>query len=174
MEALEAGGYLEAVFESKRIWDLRMEWLSEKSDDLALRWDVSLTMRIRDKLGISYDKTDELRYMLSHHRVGKQLRPMTWAINPWNGSRISYPQPIRPRSGVLGWAKLVSASQKRYGLSMDKAGKIAHSTHTVRVDTVHLAGSGPQTPTLTLGVGPEALHLHFSPLLLATLGPPGL
>ena len=125
MEALEAGGYLEAVFESKRIWDLRMEWLSEKSDDLALRWDVSLTMRIRDKLGISYDKTDELRYMLSHHRVGKQLRPMTWAINPWNGSRISYPQPIRPRSGVLGWAKLVSASQKRYGLSMDKAGKIA-------------------------------------------------
>jgi hypothetical protein len=68
---------------------------------------------------------------------------------------------------VLGWAQLVSASQKRYGLSMDKAGKIAHSTHTVRVDTVHLAGSGPQTPTLTLGVGPEALHLHFSPLLLA-------
>ena len=37
----------------------------------------------------------------------------------------------------------------------------------MRVDTVHLAGSGPQTPTLTLGVGAEALHLHFSPLLLA-------
>ena len=37
----------------------------------------------------------------------------------------------------------------------------------MRVDTVHLAGSGPQTPTLTLGVGTEALHLHFSPLLLA-------
>ena len=41
------------------------------------------------------------------------------------------------------------------------------TVHTVRVDTVHLAGSGPQTPTLTLGVGTEALHLHFSPLLLA-------
>jgi hypothetical protein len=26
------------------------------------------------------------------------------------------------------------------------------TVHTVRVDTVHLAGSGPQTPTLTLGV----------------------
>ena len=41
------------------------------------------------------------------------------------------------------------------------------TVHTVRVDTVHLAGSGPQTPTLTLGVGTEALHLHFSPLSLA-------
>ena len=37
----------------------------------------------------------------------------------------------------------------------------------MRVDTVYLAGSGPQTPTVTLGVGTEALHLHFSPLLLA-------
>ena len=82
-------------------------------------------MRIRDKLTISYDKMDELRYMLSHHRVGKQLRPRTWKINPWTGARLFFPQPIRPRSGALGWARLVAVAQLRYGLTMDTSGRIA-------------------------------------------------
>ena len=90
-------------------------------------------MKTRDKLLISYDKMDELRFMLSHHRVGKQLRPRTWAINPWNSERVSYPMPIRPRCGVLGWTKLVSAAQQRYGLTMDKAGRIAQRSHAKTV-----------------------------------------
>ena len=133
MEALKAGGYLDSIWESKLIWEFRMEWLKESKDVLALRWDVGLTMRARDKLGISYDKTDELRFIFSHHRVGKQLKPIPWVINPWNGNHISFPQPIRPGSGALGWAQLVSAAQKRYGLSMDKSGRIAQRSYLTTV-----------------------------------------
>ena len=125
MEAINQGGYLEAVWESELMWGERLPWLKEMRADLAMSWSAKLSMDIRDKLLVSYDKMDELRFMLSHHRVGKQLRPRTWAINPWNGERVSYPEPIRPRSGTFGWTRLVSAAQERYGLTMDKAGRMA-------------------------------------------------
>ena len=133
MDAIFQGGYLSAVWESELMWSERMPWLQQMRDDLAISWSAQLSMEIRDKLLISYDKMDELRFMLSHHRVGKQLRPRTWAINPWNGERVSYPMPIRPRCGVLGWTKLVSAAQQRYGLTMDKAGRIAQRSYAKTV-----------------------------------------
>ena len=125
MKALVESGYLHAVWESEDMWDLKMEWANEKRDDLSLAWDANLTCKIRDTLVISYDKVDELRYLLSHHRVGKQLRGRTWLINPWNGRRLLFPQPIRPRCGVLGWTRLVGAMQARLGLRMDKRGRVA-------------------------------------------------
>ena len=125
MDAIFEGGYLEAVWESELMWGERMAWLGDVSDDLRLFWSAQLSMNIRDKLTISYDKMDEMRFMFSHHRVGKQLVPRPWVINPHSGARVNFPQPIRARCGVMGWAKLVSAAQTRYGLSMDKQGKVA-------------------------------------------------
>ena len=135
MDALQAGGYMAKVWESEQMWCLRMSWAGELRENLSLSWDANLTMKIRDKLVVSYDKVDELRFMLSHNRVGKQLRPRVWFINPWDGRRLNFPQPIRPRSGALGWTRLVSAAQKCYGLSMDKQGKIAQRSFA---DTVAL------------------------------------
>jgi hypothetical protein len=135
MEAIERGGYLDLVWESEIIWRLRMEWMAEKRDDLAIAWDANLSMKIRDKLVISYDKVDELRFMLSHHRVGKQLKPRTWVVNPHDGTRLPFPQPIRPRNGAMGWTKLVAAAQARYGLTMDSKGRIAQRSYK---DTVTL------------------------------------
>jgi hypothetical protein len=72
---------------------------------------------------------DELRFALSHHRVGKMLRPRIapasgfWLTNPWDGAKLMFPQPIRPRSGALGWALLISAAQIRFGLSKDSKGR---------------------------------------------------
>ena len=86
-------------------------------------------MNIRDKLTISYDKMDELRFMFSHHRVGKQLRARTWLINPWDGSRVHFPEPIRPRCGALGWTHLVRAMQERHGLVMDTKGRVAQRSY---------------------------------------------
>jgi hypothetical protein len=82
MNADKENGYLEAVFESEEMWDLRMDWAEETRDDLSLAWSAKLTSDIRDKLVVSYDKLDELRFALSHHRVGKTLRPRVWFTNP--------------------------------------------------------------------------------------------
>ena len=133
VDALIEGGYLELLWETEEIWRMRMDWVEEKREDLSLAWSAEFAMRVRDKLVISYDKMDELRYMLSHHRVGKQLRPRTWIVNPWTGSQITFPQPIRPRSGALGWARLVAAAQLRYGLTMDKSGRIAQRSYMATV-----------------------------------------
>ena len=46
-------GYLEAVFESEEMWDLRMDWAEETRDDLSLAWLAKLTSDIRDKLVVS-------------------------------------------------------------------------------------------------------------------------
>ena len=133
MEAVVRNGYLNGVWESEEMWALRMNWLEDVCDDLSLSWDADFTRRVRDKLVISYDKLDELRFMLSHHRVGKRLVPRTWVINPWTGSRINYPQPIRPRNGARGWARLVSATQARFGLNMDKTGRVAQRSYSQTV-----------------------------------------
>ena len=90
VDALIAGGYLPLLWETEEVWEMRMDWLEESRNELTLEWSAALAMRIRDKLTISYDKMDELRYMLSHHRVGKQLRPRTWKINPWTGARLFF------------------------------------------------------------------------------------
>ena len=133
MDVLVRNGYLKAVWESEEIWELRMDWLEDARDDLALSWDADFSRRVRDKLVISYDKLDELRFMLSHHRVGTRLVPRTWVINPWTNDRINYPQPIRPRSGALGWARLISATQKRFGLTMDSRGRTAQRSYAQTV-----------------------------------------
>ena len=133
MQAIFEGGYLTPVWESELMWGERFSWLNDVSDDLRLAWDAQMTMNIRDKLVISYDKMDELRFMLSHHRVGKQLRPRPWVINPWDGKRVPFPQPIRPRCGVAGWTRLVSAAQVKYGLRMDKTGSIAQRSYSTVV-----------------------------------------
>jgi hypothetical protein len=131
--ALDGCGYLEMVFDSKEVWDLRMDWVDGLRDDLSLSWTAQLTSDIRDRLVCSYDKIDELRYSLSHHRVGKQLRPRTWFINPWNGRRLNFPQPIRPRSGPSGWAHLVREMQVRHGLTMDSRGRVAQRSYAATV-----------------------------------------
>jgi hypothetical protein len=133
MNAIIRNGYLDGVWESEVMWEMKMEWLEEKSEELSLAWDAECSRKVRDRLVISYDKMDELRFMLSHHRVGKQLVPRTWVINPWDGGRLSFPQPIRPRSGALGWARLIAATQKRYGLTMDTKGRIAQRSYTATV-----------------------------------------
>ena len=92
MQAIFEGGYLPAVWESELIWGERMAWLGTQCDDLCITWDAQLSMNIRDKLCISYDKMDELRFMLSHHRVGSKLCPRPWVINPYDGKRIPFPQ----------------------------------------------------------------------------------
>ena len=125
MKALRDGGWLPTVWESEAIWEWRMEWLELCSDDLRLAWTPELTWKMRDKLNISMDKLDELRYSLSHNRVGKKLYPRPWVINPWNEKRLNFPQPILPRCGPSGWHRLVKASQERWGLKMDAAGRVA-------------------------------------------------
>ena len=111
VDALEVCGYLHAVWESKAVWQLRMEWVDELKSDLHLVWDSHLTLRMRDKLNISYEKVDELRFQLSHYRVGKQLKPRPWVKDPWTGARCNFPQPITPRSR---WTPLIKAAQERY------------------------------------------------------------
>ena len=68
---------------------------------------------------------DELRFSLSHYRVGKQLRPRPWVINPWTGKRENFPQPIAPRNGPRGWAHLIKVLQEKWGLRMDATGRVA-------------------------------------------------
>ena len=131
--ALANTGHLEAVFESELMWELRMEWVEQLRDDLGLAWSAQLTSDIRDRLVISYDKLDELRFSLSHHRVGKQLRPRTWFVNPWNNQRLNFPQPIRPRNGPHGWAHLIKLMQVRHGLTMDKSGRVAQRSYSATV-----------------------------------------
>ena len=120
-QALQECGNLEKVFES----ELRMDRVGGLRDDLSLAWTAQLTSDLRDKLVISYDKMDELRFSLSHHRVGKQLRPRPWFTNPWTGTRLNFPQPIRPRNGSVGWTRLIKAMQERHGLTMDTQGRVA-------------------------------------------------
>ena len=133
VSTLKECGYFEKVWESEGMWELRMEWVDQLRDDLSLAWSAQLTSDIRDRLVVSYDKLDELRFSLSHHRVGKRLVPRTWFINPWNGDRLKFPQPIRPRCGALGWTRLIKAMQERHGLTMDSQGRIAQRSyaHTV-------------------------------------------
>ena len=133
IQVLVRNGYMQGVWESEEMWELRMDWLQESSNDLSLSWDAEHSRRVRDKLVISYDKMDELRHMFSHHRVGKQLVPRPWVINPWTGRRVNYPQPIRPRCGALGWARLVKAAQTRFGLTMDACGRIAQRSYAATV-----------------------------------------
>lgn len=133
MTAIADGGYLELVWESELMWEMRMEWAHQIRDDLSLAWTAQLSSDLRDRLVISYDKMDELRFSLSHHRVGKQLRPRIWFNNPWNGDKLTFPQPIRPRSGVLGWARLIAAAQVRFGLTMDAKGRVAQRSYSKTV-----------------------------------------
>ena len=133
MEILARNGYLPLVWESEELWALRMDWMDDSIADLSLSWDADFSRRVRDKLVISYDKLDSLRFMLSHHRVGKRLVPRTWIINPWTGDQINYPQPIRPRNGALGWARLIAATQKRFGLTMDSRGRTAQRSYAKTV-----------------------------------------
>ena len=133
MDALVEGGWMETVWESKEMWDLRMEWTHELNEVLRLEWTPQLTSKIRDKCLVSYDMVDQLRFMLSHYRVGKQLRPRPWLINPWNGKRVNFPQPIAPRCGPGGWARLVKLMQEQWGLRMDATGRVAQRSFSKTV-----------------------------------------
>ena len=76
---------------------------------------------------MSYDKSDQLRFALSHHRVGKRLVPRTWAINPWTGAKENFPQPIVARSA---WTPLIKVCIADHGLRMDSTGRIAQRSVT--------------------------------------------
>ena len=125
MRALRDGGWMPTVWESEIIWEWRMDWLREKSDDLRVVWTPEQTMRVRDKLSISMDKLDDMRYEFSHYRVGKKLHPRPWVINPWSNARVNFPQPIAPRCGAGGWHRLVKLAQEKWGLRMDATGRVA-------------------------------------------------
>ena len=125
MDALVKGGWIEVVWESKVIWERRMDWAEENKDTLRLTWTPNMTVNIRDKLNVSYDMMDQLRFMLSHNRVGKRLVPRPWIRNPWTGKHVCFPQPIAPRCGVAGWTHLVKVMQEKWVLRMDAAGRVA-------------------------------------------------
>ena len=97
VDAIVQGGYLEAIWESEVVWGLRMRWIGEKRDDLSMAWSAQMSMDIRDKLVVSYDKLAELRFVLSHHRVGKQLRQRHRLKDPCDGKRLSFPRLMQPR-----------------------------------------------------------------------------
>ena len=122
MRALSECGFLEWVWESKELWEYRMTWVEEQTDILAFSWDPQLTFRLKTQLNLSEDKVDQLRYALSHHRVGKRLVPRTWFINPWTGAKMNFPQPIKARTQ---WTPLVKAFITEHGLHMDSTGTIA-------------------------------------------------
>ena len=130
MDGLVGGGWMETVWESKQCWELRMTWVDELKELLQLVWTPDLTRQVRDNLSVSYDKLDELRFSLSHNRVGKQLRPRPWVINPWTGKRENFPQPIAPRNGPRGWAHLIKVLQQKWGLRMDATGRVAQRSFT--------------------------------------------
>ena len=88
------------------MWDLRMKWLEEVKEVPALAWESNLSFRLRDQLNLSCDKMDQLRYCISHHRVGKRLVPRRWVVNPWTGSAADFPQPILLHTV---WTPLVKA-----------------------------------------------------------------
>ena len=127
VDAIRLGGYDERVWESRHFWDKRMAWLREVSSELQLVWTPRLTLRMKDKLNISQDKVDELRFSLSHHRVGQLLKPRPWVINPHTGERVNFPQPVAPRSR---WTPILKENQERYGLKMDAAGRVAQRSYT--------------------------------------------
>ena len=68
MQSLKEGGYLPRLWESQEMWEFRMQWAGELSEMLRMVWDAKLTLRLKDKLSVSQDKLDELRYALSHYR----------------------------------------------------------------------------------------------------------
>ena len=125
MKALRDGGWIPTVWESEIFWEWRIDWLRDMSDDLRVVWTPEQTMRLRDKLCISMDKLDELRFEFSHYRVGTKLHPRPWVINPWSNARVNFPQPVVPRSGAGGWHRLVKLAQEKWGLRMDAAGRVA-------------------------------------------------
>ena len=125
MAALRDGGWIPTVWESEIIWEWRFEWLEECGDDLRIVWTPEHTWKMRDKLNISMDNLDDMRYGFSHYRVGKRLHPRPWVINPWTEKRINFPQPIAPRSGLSGWHRLVKLSIQTWGLRMDADGRVA-------------------------------------------------
>ena len=130
MDALVLNGWLPIIWESAPCWELRMRWGEELKLVLSERWDASLTLRLKDKLMISYDKLDDMRFKFSHHRVSKQLVPLPWFINPWTGKRLNFPQPIVSR---YSWTPLIKAQEERFGLRMSLGGKVASRSfkHTV-------------------------------------------
>ena len=87
VKALREGGWLPTLWESEVMWEWRMDWLEEVAEELQLVWTPDHTWKLRDKLCISMDKLDEMRYSFSHNRVGKQLVPRPWVINPCGQGR---------------------------------------------------------------------------------------
>ena len=138
MDALVLGGWMETVFESRASWERRMRWMEELGDDLRSIWDAKLTLQLKDKLLVSYDKLDELRTKLSHHRVSNRLVPRVWFINPWTGERVHFPQPIASR---YAWTPLVKAAEKRYGLKISGDGKVASRSFVGTLRQAHARDS---------------------------------
>ena len=130
MQSLKEGGYLPRLWESQEMWEFRIQWAGELSEMLRMVWDAKLTLRLKDKLSVSQDKLDELRYALSHYRVGKQLRPRPWVICPHTGMRVNFPQPIVARTR---WCPLVKTFIEQHGLVRDAAGLIAQRSYKVTV-----------------------------------------
>ena len=133
VKALRQGGWMPTLWESEVMWEWRMDWMECVSEELQTIWTPEHTWKLRDKLCVSMDKLDEMRYSFSHNRVGKQLVPRPWVINPWTGARVNFPQPIRPRNGINGWHKLVKLSIERWGLTMDAAGRVAQRSFKATV-----------------------------------------
>mmetsp|Transcript_13713 Transcript_13713/g.40678 ORF Transcript_13713/g.40678 Transcript_13713/m.40678 type:complete len:104 (+) Transcript_13713:666-977(+) len=68
MNALYTAGYLDGVWESEMIWELRMAMAADLRADLSLSWSANLSRDIRDTILFSYDMMDQLWFMFSHHR----------------------------------------------------------------------------------------------------------
>lgn len=122
MDSLKLGGYLNSVWASEEMWEYKMAWVAELRGDLHFVWDAELTRRLRDKLNLSYDEVDELRFAFSHNRVGKQLRPRPWVINPHTNKRIAFPTPLANRHQ---WTPLIKQFIDDHHLSRDADGRIA-------------------------------------------------
>ena len=138
MDALVLNGWLPIIWESEACWELRMLWGESLKLVLSDRWDATLTLQLKDKLLISYDKLDEARYKFSHHRVSNQLVPLPWFINPWSGKRVNFPQPITSR---FAWTPLIKAQEKRFGLRLSAGGKVASRSFKLTVAKAHARDS---------------------------------
>ena len=141
IDALKLGGYLPHLWNSEEMWEYREAWSSELRGELQFVWDAELTRRLRDKIRLSEDDVDELRFSFSHNRVGKQLRPRPWVINPYTNSRVNFPEPLAPRSR---WTPLIKQFIEQHGLTRDKEGKISQRSYlnTLRQQVKRDVGRG--------------------------------
>ena len=93
--ALKAAGFLDEVFESKEVCELRMEWLSalrkQFNDD---SWTARLALHLKVDLLLSERKIDKLRRLLckDYNKQSDLYDMRVWWTNPHTNQSLAYPE----------------------------------------------------------------------------------